>query len=103
VFDTIFLGVGDDGHTASLFPGSPALSDTTSLVLHTRSPKPPHDRITLGLRPLLCARHLVVIVAGQTKAPIMERIRRGDDSLPIVTVLAGRHESELYFEAGLGR
>ena len=41
VFDVIFLGVGDDGHTASLFPGQPSLEDSTSVVLETISPKPP--------------------------------------------------------------
>lgn len=101
VFDTIFLGVGDDGHTASLFPGDAGLSDTTSVVLRTRSPKPPHERITLGLRPLFRARRLVVVIAGAGKETVVAGLRSGEDSLPVTRVLAGRKDSLVLVHADL--
>lgn len=60
VFDTIFLGVGDDGHTASLFPGASHLDDASSVVLGTQSPKVPVQRVTLGPVVLSRARNVGV-------------------------------------------
>jgi 6-phosphogluconolactonase len=90
IFDTIFLGAGTDGHTASLFPGEPYLADITSIVLRTRSPEPPRDRITLGPVVLTSARILVAIIAGKGKEGVVAAIRRGDRSAPIVDILS-RH------------
>ncbi len=89
IFDQIFLGMGDDGHTASLFPGSEALDDTQSIVLETRSPKPPHERVTLGLRPIWNARELITIITGVGKCGMVHRLLAGDTSLPITVALQG--------------
>jgi len=98
VFDVIFLGVGDDGHTASLFPGQPYLDDLTSVVLGTTSPKPPFKRITLGMAPLIAAKRLLVIVAGAEKRNIVARIFGKDQSIPIVNVLSQRKDSTVFME-----
>ncbi|MES0362925.1 MAG: 6-phosphogluconolactonase, partial [Desulfobacteria bacterium] len=60
-FDLVFLGVGTDGHTASLFPGGQYLNDNQSWVLQTSSLAPPKDRITLGMG-TICAACKVVII-----------------------------------------
>ncbi len=81
-FDIAFLGMGEDGHTASLFPGNAALQETASVVAVHDSPKPPADRISMGLSTLRRARLRVVLAAGASKAAIMARIRAGE-ALPV--------------------
>jgi 6-phosphogluconolactonase len=75
-FDVILLGLGDDGHTASLFPGKPALGETKAWV--TWSPPgvlpPPVDRVTLTLPVLNTAREVMFLVAGEEKAPVVREI-----------------------------
>jgi 6-phosphogluconolactonase len=101
VFDTIFLGVGADGHTASLFPGCTCLNDRDSIVLETESPKPPTGRVTLAPRPLLAARKLIVIVAGESKQEAARGILEKDQRLPVVRILSARPESDVYIGASL--
>ena len=101
VFDVIFLGVGDDGHTASLFPGQPYLDDLSSIVLQTTSPKPPYQRITLGMAPLIAAKTVIVIIAGEGKKPIFKRLVEKDLDLPIAKVLSRRKNSQVWVERGL--
>ncbi len=101
VFDAIFLGVGGDGHTASLFPDQPYLDDLKSIVLETTSPKPPLKRVTLAMAPLIAAKTAIVIVAGGGKKRIVPGILKGDDRLPIVKVLARRKSSLLFIDREL--
>ena len=101
VFDAVFLGAGDDGHTASLFPGDLALDDTASLVLETKSPKPPVDRITLGPAPLIAAQEAVVIIYGRNKATIVQRLREKDKTMPLINILSRRPFSRVLIERKL--
>jgi 6-phosphogluconolactonase len=67
VLDLVLLGMGPDGHTASLFPGSPAL-ESRATVLATAEPHLGYRRITLGYPTLNAARQVVVAVTGAEKA-----------------------------------
>ena len=67
-FDVLLLGVGPDGHTASLFPGQPAVYDDRSVVAVHGSPKPPPTRLTLTFASINAAREVWVVVAGAEKA-----------------------------------
>ncbi|MDP9844677.1 6-phosphogluconolactonase [Streptosporangium lutulentum] len=67
-FDVLMLGMGPDGHVASLFPGMPALYDTRPAMAVHGSPKPPPTRISLSLPVIQAAREVWVIAAGEEKA-----------------------------------
>ena len=69
VLDLIVLGIGEDGHVASLFPDAPTLSDESGVCLPVRdSPKPPPERITLSLSVLRAARRCLLLATGASKA-----------------------------------
>jgi len=86
----VWLGMGDDGHTASLFPNGAELSDTTSLALETVAPKAPHPRVTLGLGALRTAQDLCVVVTGAAKGTMLRRVLDGDVALPLALALRDR-------------
>jgi len=87
-FDIIHLGMGEDGHTASLFPGSPALAETKALVAHVNNaPKPPPERLTLTLPVINAARAVLVMVQGASKKDALARVLRRDPALPAALVV----------------
>jgi 6-phosphogluconolactonase len=70
-FDVLLLGMGPEGHTASIFPESPAAYDErTALAVHG-CPKPPPTRITMGFAAINAAREVWMVVAGADKAPMV--------------------------------
>jgi len=81
-FDIAFLGLGEDGHTASLFPGNEALQDTRSVVPVYNSPKPPSERISLSIATLKKANCRIVLASGAEKSGVISRIKKGE-LLPI--------------------
>jgi len=81
-FDIVFLGMGEDGHTASLFPGNKALKDNRVVVPVFNSPKAPTERVSLSIKTLQQAKCRVVLSAGLGKAEIIFRVKKGE-SLPI--------------------
>jgi len=76
-FDAVLLGLGADGHTASLFPGSPVLDERTDWVAKTRGGDPPVPRITLTLPVLNASSHVIFLVSGKEKALVLEKILTG--------------------------
>jgi 6-phosphogluconolactonase len=77
--EVAFLGLGEDGHTASLFPGDAVLVRAGELCLPVRAPKPPPDRITLTLDVLRAARHVVILATGAAKRDAVAAVLAGPD------------------------
>lgn len=82
-FDICLLGLGEDGHVASIFPGHPSFAETTHTVIGVNdSPKPPSSRISLTVPTLSRSREVWFLVAGAEKADAVGRAYRGDPELP---------------------
>ena len=87
VFDLIMLGMGEDGHTASLFPGTPSLEEKRRLTIPVIAVKAPHKRISLTLPVLNKAKHIIFLVSGEDKAPaVREMLESRDSELPAALV-----------------
>lgn len=86
-FDLVLLGIGEDGHIASLFPGHPWPDDERLAIPVHDSPKPPPARVSLTPRALCDTRALLVLVTGSGKQDAVRRWRAGEP-LPIARVLA---------------
>jgi 6-phosphogluconolactonase len=83
-FDICLLGVGEDGHVASVFPGSPAVYETERAVVAVRgSPKPPPIRITLTLPAIRCAAEVWLIVSGSVKSAAVAMALRGAGEISV--------------------
>jgi 6-phosphogluconolactonase len=78
-FDILMLGVGPDGHCASLFPGRPEVSDPALVLAVRDSPKPPPTRISLGMTTLMRAREVWFAATGSEKAEVVTAAIRGAD------------------------
>jgi 6-phosphogluconolactonase len=81
LFDVTLLGIGDDGHTASLFPGQPALQETRRWVVAVIGAKP-EARITLTYPALDSSRDVAFVVTGQEKRDVVARAQAGDRTIP---------------------
>lgn len=101
ILDLVILGMGEDGHTASLFPGEPEtfLSDPTVYRAVT-AVKPPPRRITLGYAPFAAGRQLVVLASGKGKEAILRQvlweISRNKPNLPLARVLHSNPKSLIF-------
>lgn len=84
--DLIMLGMGPDGHTASLFPGSPALEEAVRNVIPATGPKPPPQRITFTFPLINAARQVCFLVNDAEKIPLVEQIAAGDKTYPAAHV-----------------
>ena len=81
VFDIILLGIGEDGHTASLFPGSKSLIVTDRLCEATKGPPPVVDRVSFTLPLIKKARKIFFLVTGDRKAGIVQKIIEEDEGV----------------------
>jgi 6-phosphogluconolactonase len=78
VLDVVVLGIGEDGHTASLFPGSPALAESTRRYVAVTGPKPPPERLSLTPVALAAAGAVLVLARGEGKAEAVMRALDGE-------------------------
>jgi 6-phosphogluconolactonase len=81
--DLVLLGLGEDGHTASLFPGAAALLERRRWVCASQSPKGIRDRITLTLPVLNAARQKLFLVCGKSKAAVLKRALESSEEPPL--------------------
>ena len=82
--DVVWLGMGEDGHCLSLFPGRPEVELTDRLVVDVHdTPKPPPDRLSLTLPALRGGGCCAILAAGAGKAEMVARALAGDESLPV--------------------
>jgi len=81
-FDVTLLGLGPEGHTASLFPDSPALAEKTRWVVPVHVEAVPPNRLTFTLPVLNSSRNTYFLVAGENKRPILDALRAEPDSRP---------------------
>jgi 6-phosphogluconolactonase len=87
--DLLLLGLGPDGHTASLFPGAATLSDTR-LVAPADAPWPPRRRLTITPSVIRAAGSVVILVAGPAKAEVLRRVLEGPVDLEALPAQAAR-------------
>jgi 6-phosphogluconolactonase len=97
-FDLVVLGLGEDGHTASLFPGSPGLFEADRWAVAVKPDRAPHDRITLTLPVINNGRFVTFLVTGAAKANALKRAAgRKEPQLPAARVYPAK--GSLFFLA----
>jgi 6-phosphogluconolactonase len=102
-FDLILLGLGDDGHTASLFPGTPALKEKAHLSAAVKLPdKSKKDRITLTFPVINNANNIIFTATGDKKANIIRKIIDEDSSLPASMVRPEKGKLIFLLDEGAG-
>lgn len=84
--DLVLLGMGEDGHTASLFPDNPATGSPDAVVPVYNAPKFPAERVSLGMGALNFAREKLFLVAGEGKQRVLARILLGE-TLPAAQII----------------
>ena len=99
-FDLVLLGMGEDGHTASLFPGHAVPEGALVIPVHD-APKPPADRVSLTPMALTAAREVLILVTGVGKRQALAAWRDGAD-LPVARVAAAGQTIVLLDRAAAG-
>lgn len=90
--DIVLLGTGDDGHTASLFPGTPVLDVADRIAAEVFVPRMNQWRVTITMPVIRDASLRMILAAGESKRPILDAVRKGAD-LPIVRATGGELDS----------
>jgi 6-phosphogluconolactonase len=97
-FDVLMLGIGPEGHVASLFPEAPAVYETERMVVAVRNcPKPPPTRLSLTFPALQAAREVWILASGAEKADAVGRALSGSDPADVPAAGARGREQTLFF------
>ncbi len=98
VLDLIFLGMGEDGHVASLFPGENEAAGSDNAIFRAvkNSPKPPPNRVTLGYGAIAAARQVWVLVSGAGKAAALRESLDANGHTPLTRVAQFRTQTRIY-------
>lgn len=102
-FDLVLLGMGTEGHTASLFPGSPALREKHRMALHVVVPAEPADRLTMTPPALSSTRQILFLVTGEDKAEALAEVFTDGSELPASLVSKLAPSRFLVDEAAAGK
>jgi 6-phosphogluconolactonase len=104
ILDLIFLGMGEDGHVASLFPGEMETADSGKVVYRVvnNSPKPPPNRITLGYPAIAAARHVWVLVSGAGKEAAVRESLKPSGKTPLARVIQSCSMTKIYSDIKIG-
>lgn len=101
VLDLVLLGMGEDGHVASLFPGEPdAVADSPDLFRVVIAPKPPPRRITMGYGPLAAAREVWVLASGLGKEEALRASLSDHGRTPLARVIESRPLTRVFTDIG---
>ena len=95
VIDLVFLGMGEDAHVASLFPGDTEALESQAVYRAVTGPKPPPRRITLGYPALAAAREVWVLASGEGKAKALRASLANSSDTPLARVLQSREHTEI--------
>jgi 6-phosphogluconolactonase len=97
VMDLVFLGMGEDGHTASLFPGEPeSVMNDPAIYRAVTAVKPPPRRVTLGYGAIAAARQVWVLISGGGKEQSLKQTLSPAGRTPLARVLQSRKETRIY-------
>jgi 6-phosphogluconolactonase len=99
-FDVLMLGIGPEGHVASLFPGLPALNDERPVVAVRNSPKPPPTRLSLTFPSIQAAREIWILASGEEKADAVARALSGADPAQLPAAGARGRQRTLFLLDG---
>ena len=104
VLDLVLLGMGEDGHIASLFPGDTATqNDVDSIFLSVNnSPKPPSDRVSLGHGPIAAAKEVWVLATGAAKQAALQESLSPTGKTPLASVIQKRPITRIFSDIPLG-
>jgi 6-phosphogluconolactonase len=99
-FDVLMLGIGPEGHVASLFPGLPALGDERPVVAVRNSPKPPPTRLSLTFPSIQVAREVWILASGEEKADAVAQALSGADPAQVPAAGARGRQRTLFLLDG---
>lgn len=103
ILNLIFLGMGEDGHVASLFPGKTEGTNPKEVFFAVKnSPKPPSNRISLSYAAITAARQVWVLASGAGKVAALRESLASDGKTPLAKVIQSRQQTKIFTDFPLG-